>query len=188
MPEPFRVASGFDWAGDLPPMPLVHPAALQHDVEDARRLAAGRHGCPLPPAVLAAGGLWDCPHPGFQIERTHSKGFRSTFGYNTNVWAFKGRAGPGVKGAPASLFPPDFDMRDYFSPHNRTFPRYPGHEGRLCEQVPAAEQVRLRCRCTDEAVCGAQARAVAAAARAGEMPPLPLERNVDPAEFDLSGW
>jgi hypothetical protein len=139
MNEAFRVLGGFDWNGALPPMPQILPDALRHDIEDATRAAEGMLGCPLPSQVTAFEGIWwNCPGP-WMTEKLSPKGFRSTFGYNTNIWASRDAQSPAKRGPPAQLMPPDaaYDVVEWFLPGKITYPHYPGHAMRKCADEPA---------------------------------------------------
>lgn len=101
----------------------------------AKDLAAAPPGTtapnPRPPSVPAGcNSLPDALHP-------HS--FKSTFGHNTHLWAVR-EGSPSAElanlGPPASLFPLDYNVEQFFSPHDF------GGARRPCSGMPPEVQVR----------------------------------------------
>jgi hypothetical protein len=143
---------------------------------------------------VAAAGLWPCPSPGFEIERLSPKGFRPSFGYNTNIWLVKEvKASAATPAGHAALMAPDaggaYDVTEWFLFGDESYPYFPGHAFRRCGELTPHEQVRFRCRC-NHPDCAAVEAAVTAAAARGNMPPQPLPNTkaTDPAAWDLDAW
>lgn len=137
---------------------------------------------------VAAAGLWTCPAPGFEIERLSPKGFRPSFGYNTNIWLIKDvGASAATPVGHAALMAPDtggsYDVTEWFLSSDESYPYFPGHTFRRCSELAPHEQVRFRCHCTHPD-CAAIEAAVTAAAARENMPPrrLSKEKAANPAK------
>ncbi|EFN60043.1 hypothetical protein CHLNCDRAFT_133271 [Chlorella variabilis] len=174
-----------EWEGkkELPAMEEVTQAGLVADIEDAWRLQEHTLGCPMPqelqgskPPIFSCGALPEGLDP-------HS--FRSTFGHNTNLWAFKRQPWFAKIGSAAALVPPTYDVRHKFFVKG-------GEKGaarRPCLQLQPDVQVAHRCPCTDKDVCGELEQRVKELAKEGKMPPFPLEgRAVEPDKMGIETW
>ena len=205
--EGFRTLNALDWDAPLPEMREVAMSSLLHDVEDAKRLQQGTLGCPLPPELVETGAFWSCPRdsdafpppddvfPTSFFERLNPKGFRSFFGYNTNIWAVKNIADEGCpavrSGSVAALMREEHS--GWFLPQTQliSYPYYPGHQYRICDDLNPIEQIKYRCKCTVPLMCGALEKAVKMAAVEKRMPPLPLtgdDGGVDLKSTTIDKW
>ena len=140
------------------------------------------------------GNLWKCPGT-FEIERLSPKGFRSFFGYNTNIWMTRDVSkSPATLGASASLMPPrsggSNDVKKWFIPGGISYPYYPGHHLRICSEISPRDQLRFRCRCSDPEICGLAEAEIVSAVSEGRMPPMPLKESdiVDENAFKVENW
>ncbi|KXZ53120.1 hypothetical protein GPECTOR_7g1011 [Gonium pectorale] len=194
-----------DPAQPLPPFEEVTAAALQHDLEalDYREVqgGAGRGegftqsvgklgwarelrmevspgGCPLPPELLERFPVWR--HCREWTYGTHPKGFRSAFGFNTNLWASR-RASEAAKRhmrlqGSATLFDEGQDMKVW------TSLRRPGAALGLvnCTAIGSGHLQLFRCPCPPEApaACMQERDLVARLADEGRMPfTLPISAD-----------
>lgn len=114
-------------------------------------------------------GLWLC---NALPEALHPLSFRSCFGHNTNLWAFREEPFFAQTAGQAALFPPDFDFsREFFTPHDLGAGRRP------CSGLPAKVAVAHRCPCPkdrkdpDAEECAAEEALVRKLAKQGLMVP-----------------
>ncbi|KAK9842464.1 hypothetical protein WJX81_001323 [Elliptochloris bilobata] len=154
---------GPEFDGALPPFEEITAENLACDLEDAKKLQARTLGCQAPEELSSAFPEWvGC---NFIPENLHPKSFRGYIGHNTNVWAAASRTGIKV-GQPAGVqglaqAPTEWYGRDR---------RY-GMGRRECKYLPLHIQVKHRCHCADEAVCGAEAAMVERLAAEGLLTP-----------------
>ncbi|KAG2497661.1 hypothetical protein HYH03_004400 [Edaphochlamys debaryana] len=154
---------GFDQP--LPPLQEVTVTNLQYDAEDVRRWKNGTLGCPLPAALQKLPAWEQC----FSNPESFSpRSLRSVMGHSGRLWLYSAGAAPAnltLEGA-AGIVDPAAPAETYYATNKQGL----GMGGRPCTTTDPKAQVRHRCRCTDTAVCGAEADAVEAAAREGSLP------------------
>ena len=128
-------------------------------------------------------GLWFC---NALPEALHPRSFRSCFGHNTNLWAFREEPFFAQTAGEAALFPANFDFsREFFTPHDLGAGRRP------CAALPAKVAVAHRCPCPkdtedpDAAECAAKEALVRKLARQGRMVP---RKDASAARTGLSAW
>jgi len=163
----------------LPAFEEVTASSLKLDIRAAHMRATEegeKQVCPVPPElkpfpVWATCGEW--------AYAAHPKGFRSSFGFNTNVWvsrtffrmdrpdtssASMSRGVMRLRGQ-ASLFSPEQSMKEW------TSLRSPGTAtGALeCKNLGVGHKVIFRCPCTS-ALCSEEQEAVMKLLEAGRMP------------------
>ncbi|KAL4427805.1 hypothetical protein ABPG75_001894 [Micractinium tetrahymenae] len=167
-----------DWEGKspLPKLEEVTEAVLRNDIEDAWRLQSRTLGCHQAAAELGedAGKMFNC----LSIpEGIHPQSFRSVFGHNTNIWAFKKKPWFASIGGTASLAPVDSDIQhEFFIPGGIV-----GAARRLCVHLPPEVAVMHRCPCVTKEVCGRLEEKVKRLAQEGQLPPFPIsDRKVEP--------
>ncbi|KAL4449442.1 hypothetical protein ABPG77_007086 [Micractinium sp. CCAP 211/92] len=175
-----------DWEGKspLPKLEEVTEAVLRNDIEDAWRLQSKTLGCHETAAELGkdVGWMFGC----MSIpEGIHPQSFRSTFGHNTNIWAFKKKPWFASIGGPATLAPLDFDIQhEFFVPGGVV-----GAARRMCAHLPPEAMVMHRCPCTAKEVCGALEEKVARLAKNGQLPPFPmLDRKLEVEKLGIESW
>lgn len=124
------------------------------------------------------------------MERLSPKGFRPTFGYNTNVWASRSATSPGVHGGYASLVPPtdDYNVQQWFIPGNITYSRWLGQGVRQCSDIDPMDQVKSRCHCTSYGWCGLLEAEMKMAEQHEPLPPLPLRNATLATAYQISDW
>lgn len=153
----------------LPEFKRISSRVLDYDLADAHLLQRGRLGCPLPREVEFVSEQGSQPKM-FRCnsipEGIDPRSFRSTFRTSTDVWLVRNDSNslPHFNGM-AQLFPADYDVDKYFSPHEW------GVGGEMCAKVSPLEQISKRCHCTDDEICGALEKAVLQAAAERQMPP-----------------
>ncbi|KAG2485238.1 hypothetical protein HYH03_016024 [Edaphochlamys debaryana] len=160
----------------LPPFESVTPAMARHDLEALEyrgRMELDPGGCPLPTELTTAFPVWRrCSEWTYA---THPKGLRSAFGFNTNLWALRERAGARrhmVLQGSAALFEEAQDMKVWTSlRRNNT-----GFGLTDCGGVGLGHKQLFRCPCPAEAraqadsECAKQEALVERLAREGKMP------------------
>jgi len=151
------------WEAAPPPFSHITAGNLAFDVQDASQMQARTMGCNKPPELVERFNAWSGCN--FIPEDLHPQSFRGGIGHNTNVFAVREVRDTPV-GPPAGIFSLEQDLHDWFAKGEY------GIGGRPCKKLLPTVQVRHRCPCTDEAVCGAEAALVSALAREGRMPPL----------------
>ena len=144
--------------------------------------------------------------------------FRSTFGHNTNIWAFKQseRAPPTLaaairvpRGGTAQVTsatlarlpvpvepsyarvgpPASLAPLDYDVRHKYFVEGGAGAARRPCAQLPPEVQVAHRCTCTAPDACGALAEKITRLAAEGKLGPFPIEgRSVQPEQLGIETW
>ncbi|GFR47995.1 hypothetical protein Agub_g9819, partial [Astrephomene gubernaculifera] len=164
-----------DPAEPLPVLEEVTAAALGHDLEaiEFRKAMASSSPdtCPVPPELPQRFPVWhSCRHE--WTYTTHPQGFRSAFGFNTNVWAARrgsqaARQHMRLAGV-AALFDEAQDMRVWTSQSR------PGTAMGLinCSQVGSGHLQLFRCPCPPGAPagCAEEQQMVAKLAAEGKMP------------------
>lgn len=110
--------------------------------------------------------LWGC---NAMPEVFDPQSFRSSFGHNTNIWAFLGANISAVEGI-ASLIPLEQDLSKTFFSETGL-----GAARRICQHLPPEVQVSHRCHCRSKDVCGELEARVLALAAEGKMPPAGSE-------------
>ncbi|EFJ49709.1 hypothetical protein VOLCADRAFT_89700 [Volvox carteri f. nagariensis] len=161
----------------LPPLEEVTEAALLHDLEALeyrRAMEVSPGGCPLPSELKEGFPVWR--HCREWMYGVHPKGFRSAFGFNTNVWAAR-RKSATTAAAPvrhlrlqgvAALFDETQDMRVW------TSIRRPGVGIGLinCNNIGSGHLQLFRCPCPAAApsTCPKEQQLVARLATEGKMP------------------
>lgn len=183
------VAINWSGGGGLGKIDQVTQEVLRYDIEDAWRLQDGTLGCikgdnTLFQDVTKTGAfMFGC---GAIPEGWDPRSFRSSFGHNTNIFLFKGPVPPGMEvGGPASLAPPDFDVRTkFFLPKGVM-----GLGGRICTGQPPETQVMHRCPCLKKDICGPLEERIKQVAAEGKLPPYPVEgRTFEPEKMGIESW
>ncbi|GLC34958.1 hypothetical protein PLESTB_001183000 [Pleodorina starrii] len=161
-----------DPAEPLPPLEEVTPAALDHDIkafEYRHAMEVDPGGCGLPEELKSAFPVWrHCREWTYGV---HPKGFRSSFGFNTNLWATRGSAAAArhmrLSGA-ATLFDEAQDVRVW------TSQRRPGTALGLinCTNIGSGHLQLFRCPCPPTAPpeCAREQQLVTRLAAEGKMP------------------
>ena len=173
------------YSDPLPHFDEVTIESLQLDVRAAEMRKATEKdvkNCAVPPELKKFGVWSSCSE---FVYAAHPKGFRSAFGYNTNIWLsrrFERRASPVnstrgsfaattgklfLSGPKASLFAPDQDMKVWASQLR------PGAAsgGMKCEQIGSSHKVIFHCPCLgQDPECIEQQKAVQDLLDQGKMP------------------
>ncbi|GIL74023.1 hypothetical protein Vretimale_5047 [Volvox reticuliferus] len=156
----------------LPPLDEITEATLNHDIkaiEYRHVMEVDPGGCPLPPELKNAFPVWrNCREWTYGV---HPKGFRSTFGFNTNLWAVRSKAAARkhlkLKGV-AALFEEVQDVRIWTSTSR------PGIGIGLvnCTHIGAGHLQLFRCPCPPSAPpeCAKERELVTRLAMEGKMP------------------
>ncbi|EFJ41791.1 hypothetical protein VOLCADRAFT_98168 [Volvox carteri f. nagariensis] len=171
------------WDAPLPPLREVTLENLKYDIEDVKRWQEGKLACPVPPNMANFSSWRLC---GGVPEGLNPRSFRSNFGHNTNIWAAKttsasggsSRTGPGAgagAGAGAALFQlegvsgilaPTDPADKYFQTNSDAA----GMGGRICRDLDPQVQVKHRCPCSKQSVCGEEEQEILKAVAAGTVP------------------
>lgn len=149
------------WDAPLPAMTEVTKDNLKYDMHDVQLWREGKLGCP-PVPELSQYPMWKgC---GGVPEDISPRSLRSEIGHNTNLWASKSTELLSLKGV-VGILPPNTPTEQFFNMNPNNF----GQGSRPCLQLDPMVQVKHRCKCTKEEVCGEQEKAVQAAAQAGKL-------------------
>lgn len=171
------------YSDPLPPFDEITIEGLMLDVRAAemrRTMEQEAKSCPVPPELQKFPVWSSCSEGAYAA---HPKGFRSAFGYNTNVWlsrrferrpqdpinVTRGTAAPTsatlfLPGPKASLFAPDQDMKVWTSMSR------PGSAsaGMKCNQIGSSHKVMFHCPCLSDD-CKDQTKAVQSLLDQGKM-------------------
>lgn len=151
------------WKGQIPPLEQVTPENVQFDVADTQLLEIRGLGCPRPKELQHINPVaWSSCNS--IPEDLHPKSFRSTFGHNTNIWLTTNSTAFQV-GKPVGIMSMKQDMSEFYSQS----PLRLGMGSRPCDAVDPKMQVRHRCTCTNETLCGAEAALVEQLSQQGKM-------------------
>ncbi|KAG2446579.1 hypothetical protein HYH02_008565 [Chlamydomonas schloesseri] len=173
-----------DPAEPLPALEEVTEAMLRHDLQALKyrqRMEVSPGGCPMPEELLDKAPAWrGCREWSYG---THPKGFRSAFGFNTNVWASRRRSAAFKRhmklDGTAALFDEGQDMKVW------TSLKRPGTAYGLinCTLIGAGHVHLFRCACQPgaPAECREAEAVVTRLATEGKMPFTGPESGGDPA-------
>ncbi|CAL8462169.1 g1700 [Coccomyxa elongata] len=163
-----------NFQGALPGLEQILAENLLYDIDDAQKLQLRTLGC-TPPTELSK--RWPLHWGGcnFIPEDLHPKSFRGYFGHNTNVWAAGSLRGIQVT-QPVGVQYLNQSATDWYGRD----PRY-GVGRRECEHIKPELQVRHRCRCQNQTICGEEAQMVENFALLGKLVP-----NAKPVGKELS--
>jgi len=146
----------------LLPMEEVLKANLQYDMRDTINFMKQEMACY--PAPLHK--FWGSNCQNFVPEDLNPRSFRSMFGHNTNIWASRNKALQPLQNTVGILKltdPPEtFFVKDELAAF--------GMGSRGCLSLDPQYQVRHRCRCKNEAVCGDMEKVVEKLAKQGQVP------------------
>ncbi|MEW5304387.1 MAG: hypothetical protein WDW36_006998 [Sanguina aurantia] len=149
----------------FPTLESVSLASLKHDIAAARMLKEQKESgtCGVHERMKRFGPWASC---GEWAYGAHPKGFRSSFGFNTNVWATLEPLPMMALEGNASLFEQDQDMKVW------TAQRRPNvSTGHLpCSSIGAGHAVLFHCKCSIPQVCGEEERALQELLDSGEYP------------------
>ncbi|KAG2430582.1 hypothetical protein HXX76_010100 [Chlamydomonas incerta] len=173
-----------DPAEPLPAFEEVTEDMLRHDLQALQyrqRMEVSPGGCPLPEELVAKAPAWrGCREWSYGA---HPKGFRSAFGFNTNVWASRRRSAAFKQhmrlAGTAALFDEGQDMKIW------TSVRRPGTAYGLinCTLIGAGHVHLFRCPCQPDAPaeCREAEAVVNRLAGEGRMPFTGPNSGGDPA-------
>lgn len=148
----------------LGPFYEVLPGHVLYDSRDAASFSNNTLGCPQPNE-----GVWALRSCGGSIpEDLNPRGFRASFGHNTNIWASRMPGSPPLDGE-ASLLPLNTPGDKWFVESEFEDEGVYGVGWRRCRDMDPQWQVRHRCHCTDKNVCGKEEAQVLKWAKEGKL-------------------
>ncbi|EIE24267.1 hypothetical protein COCSUDRAFT_65824 [Coccomyxa subellipsoidea C-169] len=153
-----------NFQGTLPAFEEILAENLVYDIEDAHKLQSRTMGC-TPPTALS--DRWPLHWGGcnFIPEDLHPKSFRGYFGHNTNIWAAATPKGINIS-QPVGVQSLSQNATEWYGRD----PEY-GVGRRECKYIKPELQVRHRCKCRNQTICGEEARMVEKYALLGELVP-----------------
>ncbi|KAK9906760.1 hypothetical protein WJX75_007525 [Coccomyxa subellipsoidea] len=153
-----------NFQGTLPAFEEILAENLVYDIEDAQKLQSRTMGC-TPPKELS--DRWPLHWAGcnFIPEDLHPKSFRGYFGHNTNIWATTMPTGINIS-QPVGVQSLSQNKTDWYGRDARY-----GVGRRECEYINPELQVRHRCKCQNNTVCGEEAQMVEKFALLGKLVP-----------------
>lgn len=111
--------------------------------------------------------------------------FRSSFGHNTNIWAYRHSDGqrrpwetPSLQ--TSTLFQPNHTS--FFSPHDL------GAARRVCKDLPPVAQVAHRCSCSNATVCAEAQTMMERLDAEGKLALQPVKRRWQDGELGIERW